>query len=318
MITREVPIVFDCESSELVGMLHVPEEVRSRGLIALVAGGPQYRGGVGRMQVNLARALVAGGVPVMRFDHRGLGDSEGRFQGFEHTEADLASAIAAFRRHVPEVREFVLWGGCDAASAILINAWKFPEVTGVIAGNPWVHSEATSDFAIVRHHYVKRIFERSFWLKVLRLQYDPREAIAVLMRTAGARLKIRRPSRAWAANDGMVDDASLHFIQRMCRGLARFKGDLLLLMSGRSLLSKEFDDLVARSPAWQHAMRQPRRTARYELPDGDQTFSSLAVREELNQLLLTWMLDPSTPLAATSAVEAPTTVRTAVAIAAGQ
>jgi uncharacterized protein len=293
---REVPIVFDCQGSELIGVLHMPSVIRSRGMISVVAGGPQYRGGVGRLQVQMARELVAGGVPVLRFDHRGLGDSEGRFRGFEHTEADLAAAIAAFRHHVPELREFVLWGGCDAASAVFINAWKFPEVTGIIAGNPWVHTEAIGDAAIVRQHYAKRIREKSFWLKVLRLQYDPREALVVIPRTIRSRLRVWRSTGDDRAKASAGDDSSLHFVQRMCDGLARFKGDLLLLMSGRSMVSMEFDELVAGSGAWQHALRQPRHLARHDVADGDQTFSTMAVRDEVNQVVLAWMRDPQARL----------------------
>ena len=71
----------------------------------------------------------------MRFDHRGLGDSEGVFKGFRELEADLAAAIDAFVGAVPGMEEVVLFGGCDAASGIMINAWKFPRVTGIVLGN---------------------------------------------------------------------------------------------------------------------------------------------------------------------------------------
>ena len=47
----EIPVVFDCQGSELIGMLHLPQTVRSRGMISMVAGGPQYRGGVARLVV---------------------------------------------------------------------------------------------------------------------------------------------------------------------------------------------------------------------------------------------------------------------------
>ena len=61
MNVQETPIVFECEGSELIGMMHVPETIQTRGVIAIVAGGPQYRGGVGRLQVQLARQLAAAG-----------------------------------------------------------------------------------------------------------------------------------------------------------------------------------------------------------------------------------------------------------------
>lgn len=305
MQVQELPIVFDCEGSQLIGMLHLPAQVQARGMIALVAGGPQYRGGVGRMQVQMARTLAAGGVPVMRFDHRGLGDSDGSFRGFEDVEADLGAAIAAFRQHVPQVRELVLWGGCDAAAALFINGWKYPEVTGLVAGNPWVHSEATADAAVVRHHYAQRIREKSFWLKVLRFDYNPLEALGVLGRMLLRKLLPQRGAQAAAQAAAQADQVGQPFVQRMCRGLARYRGDLLLLMSGRSIVSKEFDELVASSPAWQQALKQPRQLTRLDFPEADQTFSAIAVREQLNAALLQWMRNPSATPGAASGQRAP-------------
>ncbi len=116
MSGTEIPLVFDCEGEELVGVVHRPDSPGAIGVVTVVAGGPQYRGGVGRGLVSMGRELAAAGVPVMRFDHRGLGDSSGQFLGFEHLQSDLRAAIDAFRAAVPEIEQVVLWGGCDAAS----------------------------------------------------------------------------------------------------------------------------------------------------------------------------------------------------------
>jgi hypothetical protein len=77
----------------------------------------------------------------------------------------------------------------------------------------------------------------------------------------------------------------------MRQGLSRFKGDMLLVMAGRSLVGKEFDDLVESSPAWQLALRSPRQFARHDMADADQTNSSIASRTELIALTGKWMLD---------------------------
>lgn len=293
MSTREIPVVFDCEGCELVGMVHLPPQPATRGMLSIVAGGPQYRGGVGRLQVQMARELAAGGVPVMRFDYRGLGDGEGRFRGFQDVEADLRAAIACFMAQAPGLREVVLWGGCDAAAAIMINAWKFPEVAGIVTGNPWVHSEETGDAVVVKHHYRQRMRDKDFWLKVLRLQYNPLPALGTLARSALRRLRPRRAERS----DDRADDVSAPFVPRMRRGLARFQGDMLLLMSGRSLVSKEFDELVASDPAWQAALQAKRSLARHDMPESDQTYSSMASRREVIDVTLRWMRDPQAPLA---------------------
>ncbi len=289
----ELPITFDCEGDELVGMVHRPVHAHARGLLILVAGGPQYRGGVGRMQHHLAKALAASGTPVMRFDHRGIGDSEGRFRDFEDVEADLRSAIQTFLAAVPGMREVVLWGGCNAASAILINAWKFPQVSGIAVSNPWVHTVETADAAVVSQHFSQRMREWDFWRKVLRLQYNPLPAIGTLARAARRTLQASLRASASAAVADQGDHVSAHFILRMQQGLSRFRGDMLLLMSGRSMVSKEFDALVASSPAWQRAMQRPRRLHRHDMPDADQTHSSVASRQELIHVARAWLRDPA-------------------------
>jgi exosortase A-associated hydrolase 1 len=283
MDVTEKPIVFDCEGDDLVGMLHLPERLRSRGLILVVAGGPQYRGGVGRLQVQMARELAAQGVPVLRFDHRGIGDSAGEFKGFEHVEADLAAAIAAFRQHAPGVREFVLWGGCDAAAAVMLNAWKYPEVTGIVTGNPFVHSAQTAAAATINQHYRKRFHDRDFWIKVLRLQYNPLPAIGTLARALWGKARGQRATGK-ASGGGT-------FVDRMCVGLSRYKGDMLMVMAGRSLVRMEFDELVASNTGWQRALRSPRSLKRHDMPNSDQTYSAVASRAEVIAATARWMLD---------------------------
>lgn len=285
---QEIPLVIDCQGSELIAMLHLPAKPQARGMLSIVAGGPQYRGGVCRMQVHMARHLAAAGVPVLRFDYRGLGDSEGRFLGFEHVEDDLRAALAAFRDRVPSLREVVLWGGCDAASASLIFAWKFPEITGLVLGNPWVHSEATADVVEIRH-YGQRMRDWDFWLKVLKLQYNPLPAAVTLAR--GALGRLRRPATGGAA--AVADETDMPFVQRMRRGMARFRGEVLLLMSGRSLRSQEFDALLRVDVPWQQALRAPRRVVRHDIPEGDQAFSTIATRVEVNDVTRRWLLDPA-------------------------
>jgi exosortase A-associated hydrolase 1 len=281
----EKPIVFECEGSELIGLVHLPERMQTRrGLLIVVPGGPQYRAGVARLQVQIARELASRGVPVMRFDYRGLGDSEGPFRGFEDVGSDLGAAVRAFREHAPGVEDVVLWGGCDAASAVMMNAWRYPEVSGMALGNPWVHTETTGDRAEVSH-FGRRFRERDFWIKVLRGQYNPWPAL----QTIGRRLRasLAAPGRS---NDD-ADDASPDFVLRMRNGLTRFKGDLLLVISGRSPVSREFDVLVETEPLWRQAMRSPRCIARRELPESDQTFSSVETRARICTDLADWILE---------------------------
>lgn len=299
MNAQEIPMVFRCEGSDLIGVVHVPEQVRSRGVLFVVAGGSQYRGGMCRMQLQMARDWAARGVPVMRFDHRGLGDSAGEFKGYSDIEADLRAALKTFRQHVPGMTEVVMWGGCDAASATLINAWKFPEVTGIVLGNPWVHNEKTADKVAIMH-FGQRIRDKDFWLKVIRLQYNPLPAMMTLLRSALNPLTKRLAGGSATVTADYKDDPSVHHLVRMRNGLQRFKGDMLMLMSGRSLVSQEFDILVADDASWQQALRAPRLLTRHDLEDADQAFSTIATRIEVSDATVRWVLDPKADLSTTA------------------
>lgn len=72
MNVQEHALAFACNDSWLYGILSIPENTSSRGVLVVV-GGPQYRAGSHRQFTLLARDLAAYGVPVLRFDCRGMG-----------------------------------------------------------------------------------------------------------------------------------------------------------------------------------------------------------------------------------------------------
>ncbi len=281
MNAREVPLVFDCEGQPLIGIVHRPESPSPRGVLSLVAGGPQYRAGCCRQLVYMARDFSAHGIPVMRFDHRGLGDGAGVFLDFEHVGADLAAAIAAFRRAVPELREIVLWGGCNAASGIMIHAHRFPEVTGLILSNPYAHSDATQA-VVVRKHYLRRLRDREFWARVLKLRFNPLPYLRAGLERGLKSLVPRRPNAD-------RDAAARPFTERMLHGFQSFRGRTLLVMSGQSLTSEEFDVLVAASPDWRRAC-EAAAPERVDLACADQAFSTIEARKALIEATRRWLL----------------------------
>lgn len=274
------PVVFECCQEQLIGVIHhapIPSRI---GVLTVVAGGPQYRAGVGRGLVKMARELAAKGFAVMRFDYRGMGDSSGEFLGFEEIGDDLASAVDRFRRAVPELEHIVLWGGCDAASGIMIHAHALPLVDSLVIGNPWVSTRETQA-VVVRQHYLQRLKEKSFWLKLLRMEYDllgyARGALTSLLRRSQKRLGLGQPASSVTEKR--------HFIDRMLHGLCEFDGELLLLMSGRSIVSREFDELLHRDKVWAHELSK-KMIQRIDLPEADQAFSSSADRQQVNRILL--------------------------------
>ena len=124
---EERALAFDCGGERLYGILSLPGHAASgaRGVLVVV-GGPQYRAGSHRQFTLLARDLAQDGVPVLRFDYRGMGDSEGTIRPFDDVEDDLRAAIDAFMAASPGLREVVLWGLCELA----IIACDLAEVIG--------------------------------------------------------------------------------------------------------------------------------------------------------------------------------------------
>ena len=78
---------------------HQPEKRRGSGGVLMLHAFTEEKLWTGRASTQLARALAAEGIPVLRFDHRGHGDSDRAHHEMSLTSMveDLATAAAAFR-----------------------------------------------------------------------------------------------------------------------------------------------------------------------------------------------------------------------------
>ncbi|MBL4589441.1 MAG: hydrolase 1, exosortase A system-associated, partial [Alphaproteobacteria bacterium] len=155
-------IAYACEGETVMGILYQPERPLTVGMV-LVVGGPQYRVGSHRQFVVLARFLAEQGVSVLRFDYRGMGDSSGVMQDFEQAQPDIKAAVNIFFEHNASVKKVVLWGLCDAASAIGFYAAGDDRVKGLVLLNPWVRTEQGESKAYLKEYYLKRLVSRAFW-----------------------------------------------------------------------------------------------------------------------------------------------------------
>lgn len=266
-----------CEGDWLTGIAHLPQRPRARGLV-IITGGPQYRVGSHRQFTLLARALAAQNFPVLRFDYRGMGDSDGEPRSFEAANADIKTAIDALLAQASALREIVLWGLCDAASAALLYAHQDARVTGVVLLNPWVRTESGIARAYLKHYYLKRILDRELWRNIVRGEFNTREAIASLSGMLRARF-------ASGKSNGTAETA---FPERMLEGLRRFRGRVLLILSGNDLTAAEFCDLVEQSRDWRELLRSSRVT-RHELAEANHTFAQARWRAQVEDWTLEWM-----------------------------
>ncbi|MEO8992690.1 MAG: hydrolase 1, exosortase A system-associated [Nitrosospira sp.] len=275
-----------CEDSWMYGILSLPERTASKGVL-IVVGGPQYRVGSHRQFTLLARHLASAGIPVLRFDYRGMGDSEGAARTFEDLEDDLHCAIERFFEEVPVLTDLVIWGLCDAASAALFHAHRDRRITGLVLLNPWVRTDQGAAKTYLKHYYLTRLLDPEFWSKVWNGRFNYANATRSLAKTVGKAL----PGRKITAEKDTADDVSCDLTglpERMLDALSRFKGKILLITSGNDLTAQEFLELVKGSREWRQLLAPPYVTHR-NLPEANHTFSQREWRDQVADWTKEWL-----------------------------
>ena len=261
--------------ARMIGILSLPDAPGPRGVL-IVTGGPQYRIGSHRQFVLLARALAAQGWPVLRFDLRGMGDSEGSARDYRAAGPDIAGALAQFFDAVPTLREVVLWGLCDGATAAACHAPRDARVYALILLNPWVRSSAGLARATLRHYYLPRLLQGAFWRKLASGGVRTGASLASLRQAAAATL---------AQKQTQEDDAPA---PALLRALTQFQGKVLLILSGDDLGAREWQALLHGDGAWRAVAARAQWT-QAQVDGANHTFASAAWRGEVEQLCVQWL-----------------------------
>lgn len=281
----EEAVFFSCLGDTLLGIVAKPEVASTTGVVVIV-GGPQYRVGSHRQFVLLSRALAAAGYPVLRFDYRGMGDSEGQQRDFQSVGPDIAAAIDTLQQCVPSVRHVALWGLCDGASAALLYRFDThdPRVNALCLLNPWIRSEASFANTQIKHYYTQRLVESEFWIKLLNGKVG-RKAISELLHSVQLAVTDRMHLASRVSAPDRITATPLPYQQRMAHAWCNFTGSILLLLSGDDYTAKEFQECTRNDPDWKKPLKHPRLTCR-ELPGVDHTFSSATYRAQAEDLTL--------------------------------
>lgn len=174
-------IEFACESETLVGTLD--DAPGTTGLL-IVSGGNEIRCGAHRGMALLAAALSEQGIPVFRFDRRGIGDSTGDNRGFGSSGPDIIAAVAAFRAAAPHVDRLVGFGNCDAATALLLHGGT--AFDRLILANPWVieDNDSLPPTAAIRARYTERLRDPASWARLLSGKIDIGKLASGLMKVS--------------------------------------------------------------------------------------------------------------------------------------
>lgn len=285
MTACERAVAIACGGETLIGVLALPASpaVADDAGVVIVVGGPQYRAGSHRQFVLMARSLAAAGHAVLRFDVRGMGDSTGVPRGFEAIDEDIAAAIDFLLRTVPTIGRIVLCGLCDGASAALLycRATGDRRVQGLCLLNPWVRSTESLARTHVRHYYVQRLFQPSFWKKVVGRRVAAVRFVEFL-RNLYVAFHGSQPFWRRSEPSGMV------YQRRMAEAWRAFGGPILLVLSSRDFTAKEFSDHIEHGEGWNLAFDREG-LERYELADADHTFSDGVARVGMEALTVEWL-----------------------------
>jgi exosortase A-associated hydrolase 1 len=287
MVLAERAFVFECDGQHLVGIVHGSDPCAKEGLLVVV-GGPQYRVGSHRQFLLLARYLADNGIPVMRFDYRGMGDAEGDLRTFEHVNDDIRAAIDAFFERSPGLESVVLWGLCDAASASLFYGHTDSRVSAMILLNPWVRTEAAQAKAYLRHYYVRRVMAPGFWKKLFSGMFDFRGSLNSIL----GFMKTSRQSGDVVTVAAEVSSSQkcqvLPLPERMLDCLGRFGGRVRIIISGDDLTAVEFMDLIKSSKDWKKVLKRKGVDFRF-LNEANHTFSTRNWRDRVAEWTLEWV-----------------------------
>jgi len=174
------------------------------------------------------------------------------------------------------VSRVVLWGLCDGASAALMYAPKDSRIAGIVAINPWARSCQGEASTRLRHYYLRRLFSRSFWSKLVHGDFNVQESrndfVDALRRGLG---------------DPMPTDDS-NYLRRMQQGWERFQRPVLFILSGNDFTAREFE-------GWVNGERERRRLFQslqseiLTIENADHTFSNRVSRDEVAHATVEWL-----------------------------
>ena len=215
-------LTFSCENDTLVATLD--EAPGATGLL-IVSGGNEVRAGAWNGQALLAKRLAARGFPVLRFDRRGIGDSEGENRGFRHSAPDIAAALACFRAECPQIARVVALGNCDAASALMLGEGCGADA--LVLTNPWIYDEegeeeaAEAPPAALRAHYTRRLMNPAALLRLVTGKVSP----GALLRSLVAMTRKAAPTT---------------LAGEIAAGLSSHPGPVRILLAGRDRTAQAF------------------------------------------------------------------------------
>ncbi len=278
----------------LVGVLTRPPRAAgdpSNVVVVITNSGIIHRVGANRVHVRLARSLAAAGVPCLRYDLPGIGDSERAASG-GGVESDNLSATAAAIDALEKMgvgTRIVMVGLCSGADHSFRAMRLDPRIVGAVLIDP------TAMFSTTRHrvNLVRRLFRRALrpvlWIRLLSGRYrlsraNLNESISDAGPGAPRSLTRADHPEAWAD----TRDALQEFIRR--------EAELLLITTHHNARVYSYQQQL--QDAFPSLTELSRYLSAYTRPQSDHTFSAEVDRRFLETAVLAWLRDRVLPRSA--------------------
>lgn len=294
----------------LFGVLHRPA-IQAPGALAVVllSPGVKMRVGPQRLYLKLTDLFVGMGLPVLRFDFHGLGDSEGRLSEellrdvYNHIEVgrfvdDTLDAMDWMTATCGS-RAFILSGLCGGAITGLLAGARDERVAGLLGlGITPVLASRSADpsrymtsgqLDQIGQSYLRKLTDPRSWLRLLTLQSDYRLLWRSLSRRFAPPVHARPvSSETPAAADSPDDNANPLFPPAFFR-FTDTDRPMLLVFGGADRLHFEFEEKFVH----RHQERLASLAARYTvhvIPKANHVLSFAEWQRDLLDVSHTWLL----------------------------
>ena len=257
---QQTPVVFtNRKGHRLFGILETPGGGGRSDLgVILLSPGIKMRVGPECLYRRIADRFVRMGLPVLRFDFYGLGDSEGTLEEaflkdvYNHIEVgrfveDAIDAMNWMEEHAG-VRRFILSGLCGGALTGLFTAQRDARAVGLLtlgmnatlssrAANPSLYM-TSGQLEHLRGKYVQKLLSPGAWLRLLSMKSDYRVIWRALTQPLRRKVKVQAPQ---AAPPPEADNASPLFPPAVFQ-LLEARRPILMVFSGADRVAWEFQE----------------------------------------------------------------------------
>jgi len=264
--------------SGLVGILTHAGATKGGAAVVLLNSGLVYRAGPARLYVRLARRFAAAGLPALRLDFSGIGDSAARADSLTFAESAPLEAARAMDWLTERlgVTRFLLTGICSGARVSFRAALRDERVVGIGLLNP--RGLGDEDFTELREvaasYDAFRVFgDASRWKRLLTGRIDYASSIRNLI---GAVLRMRRKQEAVAQASAVPEELG-RLLERGVEAGIFFSEREFGRTYLRLALGPDYDALLAHPHVTEHI-----------IPEADHTFTWPESQDAVVEALLRW------------------------------